>query len=124
MHGITGKEEKTMNNMLEEQALDAFDNGDEQTCFELYMKVIDSIKDEDIDEDGYFSLELLSCDAYYPSFKDYNGKIKFVTRVDDFFTEAHRKELKDAVEDVLESLYEGAWVSWDMATHPRAYLPD
>ena len=110
--------------ITEEDALDAFDNGDEQTCFDIYMQLIEAIEYDDLDDDGNVSLELVSCYCNYPSFKDYRGKLKFRTRVEDFFTEEHRKELKDAIEDVLESIYEGEWVAWDMRTYPNSYMPD
>ena len=108
---------------IEEEALEAYENGDEQKCFDLYMDLIEQIDEDDLDSDQCISFELISCYADYPNFNRYNGfkSIKFRTRVDAFFTEKHQKELKDFIEEQLWSLYEGAYDAWDMAKHPYNY---
>ena len=115
--------------MLEEKAIDAYENGNEQEAYDLYVELISKI--EDIEE-GSIHLELMSCEAYdkkhcghkrngWTERQTFSSTLFLSTWVDEFFTEEHRKDLKEMLEDAITDYIDGSEIQWDMTMNPRSW---
>ena len=103
--------------IIEEEAIEAIENGNENLAFEIYMKLLTE-EDFETDEDGKIDFELMGTQIF-GNFR--TGKRYFETYVSDDFTEEHRAILKDTLEDIANDLFDSAWDAWDMANHPNNY---